>query len=668
MGVKGWNRFLAEEGWIPDHTNGPCCSTSLFCELPNTTASTTSNTPTAEQKRSPRFIPEHSEFHVDGNGLCFHLVETAYARHMNTILFGKWNHHQCPCIHTTPLQLTAQQARHLNPAFIPLKLIADVTSEFVTTLQNDHNVSLFIYWDGSERYVYKQDTDQKRRNDRNEDWNNLHQYCLHGTLPLFNHRSKTSSCEYFLKQFPLSKLYSAQIFHTLHSTYKLPCVQCPNEADAILAQQVSQKQSSYIIAFDSDFCFFSHVQYIPIKTIQIKKSHTEKGSLFAQVLSRELLAESFRFPDSDAMVELAILLGNDYISQSTVKNSHSWINGMNSSITHGEVNNVLPRNRGSDHWLVIFNDIVSFLQNQNAGFRLCSACSETEKKVHFVRQLYNLKLSEISSSVVTSYVLSNIAASQDDSCNATQALRPHVTDAELDTLNINIESSQETIKEAIINSLQVHVNNCVVHTSKNENEPLPASNGLRCIQQEHVLALVELSLPENQLNKDMDDGSMSNTWRPLWADVIAVYMIEKIVLRIYERYWHKNSAHDYSLDPPCAIFDPYKYLLQLCIMRNKVVTMPAAPEMKSDMQKEKSCMSNDDSLDPIGNHTLNDNFIKRPALPVDEFESVILNSIYKNRITIIQGETGCGKRLLCLESIFEDVANLNVFLSCRKII
>ena len=35
----------------------------------------------------------------------------------------------------------------------------------------------------------------------------------------------------------------------------------------------------------------------------------------------------------------------------------------------------------------------------------------------------------------------------------------------------------------------------------------------------------------------------------------------------------------------------------------------------------------------------------RPVLPVDEFENEIIKSVYDNRVTIIQGETGCGKSL-----------------------
>jgi HrpA-like RNA helicase len=38
--------------------------------------------------------------------------------------------------------------------------------------------------------------------------------------------------------------------------------------------------------------------------------------------------------------------------------------------------------------------------------------------------------------------------------------------------------------------------------------------------------------------------------------------------------------------------------------------------------------------------------VERLPLPVDEFESTILERIQKNRVTVIQGETGCGTSVL----------------------
>jgi hypothetical protein len=119
---------------------------------------------------------------------------------------------------------------------------------------------------------------------------------------------------------------------------------------------------------------------------------------------------------------------------------------------------------------------------------------------------------------------------------------------------------------------QVHVNNCVVDSGNDKmmkDELLPASKVLYCIQQEHVAALAEVSILGNQLcnqlYNDIDEGYEENTWCPLWVDVIAVYLIEKIILHIYESYWHRDSSDDFSsvvlqLNSPYAIFDPYWYV------------------------------------------------------------------------------------------------------------
>ena len=84
MGVKFWNLFLAEEGWVP-RTDGECSSKQLVSLWRQPEEIFTSS---AYSSRLCA-IPPRSTFHVDGNGLAFLLYETAYHRYVQAGLGEK---------------------------------------------------------------------------------------------------------------------------------------------------------------------------------------------------------------------------------------------------------------------------------------------------------------------------------------------------------------------------------------------------------------------------------------------------------------------------------------------------------------------------------------------------------------------------------------------------
>ena len=139
------------------------------------------------------------------------------------------------------------------------------------------------------------------------------------------------------------------------------------------------------------------------------------------------------------------------------------------------------------------------------------------------------------------------------------------------------------------------------------------------------------------------------------------------------------------------IFDPYKYYVQLFVIReasnigyattsivstpSRTSTVPTTTMKSSTTSKKKQNgggKRKNKSMNENGNNRynglvdntngLNENMTdeeneneeekederqteQRPVLPVDEFEDKIIKSVYENRVTIIQGETGCGKLL-----------------------
>ena len=715
MGVTGWNRLLTEHGYLPHSDTTRCCSTSLWnkehCNTGNerndgptsvefyfhqtATGSTSNADASSPQPLRPskyETIKYGSEFHVDGYGLCYHIIATAYARHIDSVLHSKMNHVERPCARTTITNLSIDQARRLNPNFaIPNSLIHEVTKEFVQTINLCH-VTMTIYWDGPQRYIHKYATDKKRNIERNNSHVNLYHYCTNGTLPNIE---KTSSnyneysnrlCQYMLNNFPLSKLYMTQIYHTLHVLKKIRKVECINEADTILAQAVQCNPKAYILGFDSDFCFYEDVQYIPIPTMQIHKVHQNdhtKSFMMACVVSRQILASTLHLPDSNSMIELAILLGNDFITPTLTKNNHQWNNDHIKEELFS--NSLTSKSKNGREFKLAVDMIILYLQNQACGFELASSNPEIEQTVQFIRRVYNLQPEPPSSVLATTLIYDQedlIRTLQEESNSSMFGIhQPYISNDEIKAMDITIpqqpssKKGSTTMKDIMLRSLRNYIQYTLMEVGNGNNEE--EKNNLRIsyinVTPDHLMALEQLKLKDGQSYSTVDQALTKincKNWRPSYDDTCVVYLIEKVIIQIIE----SNTTSIFTqLNSPYMIFDPYKYYIQLLLVRegnNIGSAPPTAPKQSGNVRngrnKTLKSRKKSGSSNAIGGNTIsisnaannesmvndNDDADKggkvaepRPVLPVDEFEDKIVQSVYSNRVTIIQGETGCGKLL-----------------------
>jgi hypothetical protein len=578
MGVKGWNRLLVLEGWLPDQKDESAkSSTSLWMDF-----MVLSNT----SKRNPSFadrivpIPPGSELHIDGFCLCFHIHEVAYARYLEQ---------------QQRLNIASEErnARHCLPLFLPLKLLADVTQEFVAALQS-RKLQMYVYWDGEKRYGPKADSNtssfkyitfSRRQEKIDLEWSNFQQYCLYGRLP-----SNSNNWE---GEFPRSGLFVAQIIHTLKITSGVNLVFCDEEADRVLAQTVSGRLQAYLVGLDSDFCFFPNVAYIPLSTLNASPS---SSIVTACVIRRAAVAKSLGISD-EHMVELAILMGNDYV-----------VDGMQRNLDNGP----------NTHDYRDTEAVLSFLRGQGKGYRVyCkkNAPSNLEEILDFVRKQYNLQdLSE--------YPLEQDSIER-DSVNGPEPVRPAINEDHVDLKAIAVHPLRDrSLKESVVRHLQEYSNH-------------PGSY----ITHEHIMALQNLSMDPQQSYIAIDDKIDDKRWRPLWEDVFAVYAIEKIISKIVQ---NSLGSRVVLLCPPYALFDQYKYHAFLWTIRKE--------------HKYDASQGIRQTADPVKQYAVLPTHVasqsERPRLPVDEFENEILQSVRKNRVTIIQGETGCGQCFFCAFVIF----------------
>lgn len=530
MGVFLWTRFLYDDGWMPP---SQCCSTSLWCKhgfessrlIPVTT------------------LPSGSELHMDGYSICFHIWQVAYARHIQSVT-GK---------STCCLSVKQASKLHLQsilPSVVPLQVIAKVTREFVDTL-SAHGMKLSLYWDGDERVHFKQSTDASRSDDADEEWALYHDYCETGRLP----RKNAKLCEL---RWPKSRCFAACVLQAMGD---VSMVFCTEEADAAIAKAVSGKPNAFIVAWDSDFCFFKDCNYIPLPTLGL----TDDRSVCGTVLRRDTFASELGLPE-ELMVEAALLLGNDYVNRKDT---------------------VSPFSKSKS---VTVEAVLSHLREQDESYRVFGRDGAA---ISFVRNLYDLQ----DTSKTTRYNHDELVES-----NPVDSLRPRLPDlVNLELLSLDEEAP--SMKAAVLRCLRDYV--------------------AQDLSGEPVLNLAHIELFEAFQAKAHPQSSKT-LWRPTWSGVNVVSMIEGL---LKECIWINRSNPKLRQVKLSDLWAPYHFHWELhkanVAKDVETITSPSKETVKPEPN-------------PVGT-------ICRPILPVDEFQDVILESVKRQRVTIIQGETGCGR-------------------------
>jgi hypothetical protein len=139
------------------------------------------------------------------------------------------------------------------------------------------------------------------------------------------------------------------------------------------------------------------------------------------------------------------------------------------------------------------------------------------------------------------------------------------------------------------------------------------------IRQVHVdvfQQLVERLQRESPLGLNDDE-----VVRPVWENVMAAYVIERMIAHVFRE---NLSSPLVRISCPAALFD---HALFHSLLRTKSESIhPTVPASTTN-----------------GNHVQEPKAVERTKLPIDEHEADILDAVKDQRVTIIHGETGCGK-------------------------
>mmetsp|Transcript_6392 Transcript_6392/g.15019 ORF Transcript_6392/g.15019 Transcript_6392/m.15019 type:complete len:678 (-) Transcript_6392:4167-6200(-) len=502
-------------------------------------------------------IPKQSLILIDGNGLVFYLFKVAYARYLRSLFPGQ-SKVTFPSVNT----LSQSDLAGALPCMMPLNLLEDATLEFLSHLRLC-NLVLQVFWDGPSRR-FKTVTLKKRMEQRRQEWSNMEQYCLRGELP------KDKRVFGFLKHFPLPSLFMQSVRRSLNHN-QVDMVYCSEEADVELATKASGNANAYVLGLDSDFYFYKDIQYVPFDCI-----FTDNDAIYACVGKRKDLAMLLGIED-EAMTELAILLGNDYIQSMKV-----------------------PKKDGMDRGDPLY--VASFLDGQHDWFSVSSKQYATE--LAFVMALYNLEDLDL-------FPLEDASELDQQKSDEDEEFADYLR---LE-FPVDVAKKADSALQAglgLVETIQQCLSLSVEQTTNNDKFAI--------LGQVHLDAYGELVSSSNTSNQ-----TFRLDCRPQWSHVRASYVIEKCISVILKS--PRASLLD-RLAQTSTLFSHYHFH---CILASKETNevggdiSPDDPASESVKEEAESVLS------------------KHKMLPIDAHENRIIKNIAKNRVTIIHGETGCGK-------------------------
>lgn len=609
---------------------------------------------------------------IDGNGLVFHIFRLAYHRHRKSVL-STW-------------QEKSLRAQSLLPTFTPLKLVDEVATSYLLELTATHGMHLRIFFDGPDQRM-KWRARGLRKERREDDWENVRQLCVNGVMPEegggtskfrssarrqareHERRANTfpedggdddgdedapaqknkdlAEVEMYLSSFPHSPLVLNQIersvwafadtMGTLLPQGSIEAVQCEGEADADVARASAADATggTYALAHDSDYLIYGFdgsaegrsggAKYVTFGQVDPFKETLRAGG----VLTRSSVAEKLGLPSGAAMVELSVLLGNDYTGPLLRHNDRKkckmyWesLRWRRAEKERGSNNEEGASTEGEklppEDELSRFDarEVVEHVaEKAGEGMTLTSDNEELRAAIEFSYALYSFgDISRFPSTAPGSAMDEN--ASDEESTEDHVAAFPSLPRGfDLSLAGGFAPANMEDLCEASLFPLKAYMTDIAVE-----------SNGMSYVEQNHVDAF-------QMMFGRMTNGNRQETELPhrtmKWGDMQALYVLERCLLEAIDG---DRGAVETM---PFRVFD--HAVFRSCLENLSPEDFP--PDNGLAGQSEESFWEETTGVQASANKK-EEEPVKNLVLPIDEHKDEILHTIKTQRVTIIHGETG----------------------------
>ena len=563
----------------------------------------------------PVDLVEGSKLCVDGEGFLFHIFKLSYRAHHKSVVEANSSQDQSRWL----------QSQLLLPQFTPLSLIHDVTTSFLTDLTLKHGLHVRIFFDGPHQFM-KGRQRERRHDRRNEEWENVRQLCIHGILPATGPaksrssaaRHQTNAADYnndeaelFLSSFPYSQLAFHQIRRSIREFAhisgmlfrgSIELVNCVGEADVECAKS-STAESTYVLGNDTDYLIYG-TRSKAVKYINFDDLNPKDNKLRGHVQTRREISNRIGLFHDEAMIELSILLGNDYTGPLLRHKDKEYFQSLR--WLRGEICETFPVELMSE--MQLFMDHIG--ERVTEGWRLTSTVSELQVAIEYSYALYSFEDVEPFRSRVS---ILNDSDNNGESLHLQKSTReekkiipslPECFDEYVSRASLDLEEG-EGLFEAATSAM-------VLYLSEVDDY---------FVEQKHVDALKITIETLMKIRGEFSGVPMDPPRNSIrWNDVQAVFILEKLIMRVINQ---GSSAY-----LPCKLFDHSLFLSCL-----ESLSSNDTPSTKAHTSTVRG-VANDNSTGLPSN---------KMVLPIDEHKETILGTIKTQRVTIIHGETGCGK-------------------------
>eukprot|EP01041_Mallomonas_annulata_P005183 gene5183-10365_t len=475
----------------------------------------------------------------------------------------------------------------------------------MSTLTAVFGLTLRVYFDGKISRM-KEATARKRIVKDEETWLNLLNYCQSGT-----HCKQDG--------LPIPPLYFDQLRATLE-TLNVDIITCEEEADqeiakacALMNDDLTSKGGQYCFCYanDSDFLLMKDCPYVKFGSLSKPMGYSD--GCMARVWRRSELAADLGLSESQ-FVELALLIGNDYTG--VFPRSQLQLHTETSSCIH------FPCDGNCS--VKSIDVMVEYIRSLPSNYKLTSSNTSLQIALEYSRALYELR--DISSYPEDSKH-TRLMALRDEQL---EVIQRYVKDR-VDSMNLNDDNKTKGMKSKMNGDDDDDVASIAIdylHTFVKDGDGSELSElgeDLYSIPLDNVQSLEtmvqQLSVMEIQEEEGGDDDGMESvvvvldkkekalvddtTLIPHWNDVIAAHQYQLICKEIFKCLRNNNTtsnSNNNNISKLTAVsFQPWR-----CF---------------------NGIIRNSDSN----------------ALPIDAFREEILHRVNRDRVTVIHGETGCGK-------------------------